>query len=486
MPNWKNQLILAIALFGLGSGAYWLEYTHRPKVEEREEQAKKIFDLKEKQIASIRVQNGAKAFVLGCADLAKKQCRPGDNSKWSLTAPAATAGDDSNANALVSSLNNLTPTDTIALQDETPEKRAALLKEYGLDAASRAAGRRITVELEGGASQAVSLGGPHPIGEGIFALREESGKPDETRVYVIPGYFKTNFERDLTFWRNKKLFEFAAADVESFWFKGAKGKVNAEKKDGNWSLESAGERNVPGDSESIDALLSAAAYLVAKDFVTDPKAAAGAQPSYELSLALKAAAGAPAPKVIQLHLSQKAAESKTAKPRLFARASTLSDLVELDPTSQDRLDKGLKDLRQAKLLTSLERYSIKRLEVSGPALGATPLVLVTQGGGWAYEPKGAEVNPDKVQALLEKLSGNRIKEFLKQPAVEAGATHVILGDEKTPAKRHLIFWKKGNDLFAKDLTAGRAEIFKVDAAVGDELPRSRTQFDKTQPEKKTP
>ncbi len=480
MPNWRNQLYLALALFVLGSAAYWLEFTHKPATEEKEERAKKVFDLKDRQIGSITVQGDGKSFELRCLDADKKQCKPGDNSRWELVAPIKTTADDSNANALVSSLNNLNPSETIPLKDESPEKRATLLKEYGLDPESQKTARKVTLSVD---SEPVSivLGATHPIGEGIFALRSAGGKIDETLVYVIPGFFKTTFDRDATYWRNKKLFDFAAADARSFRIEGSKGKIEGIKKDSDWSLSGPGEKDLAGDTESIEAFLSAVSYLTARDFVTEAKAK-GAKPAGKITIDV-AAPGSKEPKTFSLALSEIAGANPKDKGsrRLFAKASTQSELVELEPGAKERLDKGLKDLRQTKLISSLERYSVKRLEFWGGELGKEPLVIVSKDGKWSYEagsPASKEVSGDKVQALLEKLSGNRVKEFLNQAGEEAKALHIVLGDEKNPKKRHFIFWKKGADLFAKDMSSSRKEILKVDPTIASELPTQRTQFDK--------
>src|SRR3712207_7765219 len=46
---------LAAALFVLGSGAFYLEYKHKPKKEEAEEESKKPFVLKDKAVENLRL-----------------------------------------------------------------------------------------------------------------------------------------------------------------------------------------------------------------------------------------------------------------------------------------------------------------------------------------------------------------------------------------------------------------------------------------------
>ncbi|MCM2276503.1 MAG: DUF4340 domain-containing protein [Oligoflexia bacterium] len=474
--NWKRQAVLAGVLFGLGTAAYWLEFRHRPKQEAEEEASKKAFQLKDEQVQAIRISDGVRTIAFACSDLAAKLCKPGDNSKWEITAPLKVKADEANVNGLLSTLNHLTPTDTIDLREETPEKRAALLKEYGLDPQSRNApgARKVEVQIQGKEPATLTLGQPHPIGEGIFATF------DENRVLVIPSHFKANLEHDLTYWRNKKLFTVAAHEISAFELEGGKaGKLKATRKDGQWSLD-AGKETLVGDIENIDSLLSGATFLSAKTFVSDDKADAkartalrGTRPALALSL-WKTGTDTP----ITLRLL--AAGSKQPPTRLFATLSNLDPLFELEPSSLDRLNKQLRELRLSKLITTMERFSAKRLEFSGKPLGAQPIVLANADGKWAFADK-SEADAEKVQGTLDKLSGNRIKDFLQGAAIPRGQDEGItlsLSDDQG-VKRRIAFWKAGGKLYARDLLSKRDEAFLVDTTTQDGLPWEAAFFRKT-------
>src|SRR5690349_7067473 len=94
--TWKRQAALAGSLLVLSSAAYWLEYSHKPRLEEAEEKSKKLFDLKDTQVATIRVVDGPRKFAFKCLDADTKLCKPGDNSKWQMTEPTQLRADDSN------------------------------------------------------------------------------------------------------------------------------------------------------------------------------------------------------------------------------------------------------------------------------------------------------------------------------------------------------------------------------------------------------
>ncbi len=507
--NWSKQLGLAVALFALGSAAYWLEYKHKPQTEEKEAQSKKLFTLKDSPVRSVRIASGgdgAKTFQIHCLDFDTKLCKPGDNSKWELLEPLKLKADDSNSNSLLSTLNNASVTETIDLKDETPEKRAALLKEYGLDPATRNAAsmRKITIETDK-STKVLYLGVTHPIGEGIFSALEEvpvgqkpTGKINENQIHLLPSYFKSNFEKDLTYWRDKKIMTLTASEVASFQLEGTKTKLSAERKDGQWTLKVQGPKKsvdeVVGDIENIDSMLGAVAYLSAKEFVSDNKSDAkakaalkGFKPVVSMMIQKTQGTAKEAPTPIQLTFYRQPgpkAAPKGVSPKggkLYATVSNLDPLFELDVSAKDRVDKDVKDLRLTKLITTMDRFSAKRLEFSGSPIGDKPLVLVSKDSKWIHESDKSESVETKVQSFLDKMSGNRIKEFLSGSAIPTGEAEGVkftLGDEKGGIKRQVLFWKKDTKLFARDLLSKRAEAFLIDPAIQADIPWIGSFFQK--------
>lgn len=491
--SWVRQLALAVVLFLLGSFAYWMEYQHKPKKEKEVEQNKKVFQLSSLPVKSIQITQGDQSIELNCLDFSAQLCKPEDQSKWELAQPIKVKADDSNVNSLLSAANHINASEIIDLSTETAEKRAELLKEYGLDAASRASQppRRFTIETEKG-KWTLHLGLAHPIGEGIFALLEQPGTSETNRVYLIPSYFKANFEHELNHWRNKKLLTLASHEIETFSLESKKaGKIQGIRKDGNWTLKAQGKEQA-GDIENIDSLLAGATVLSAKSFASEnngnPKAASilkGMQNILTLTLTKPQGAEKQAPTPIVLKLFAKAG-SPNSKDSIYATVSNVDPLFELEPNAKDRLDQGMKDLRLAKLITSMERFSAKKLSFSGKPLGSEPVVLVNTDGKWVIEKTKADVQPEKVQTLLEKLSGNRIQDFISSSAAKGSPKEGIeltLSDEKNDAKRRFVFWKNEGKLYAQDLlkvSHGKPEeVLVVDSSIQDGLPWAADFFKKS-------
>lgn len=517
--SWKRQLVLSLFLFLLGTGVYWLEFKHKPKKENLAELSKKVFPLKDVPVQSIRILDSKSSFELSCNDMAAKLCKSGDQSKWELKVPLKVKADDSNSNSVLSTLTNLTSTEVIDLREETSEKRTTILKEYGLDLASRksATMRKIAIKTDKDESTAY-FGSTHPIGEGIFVIvgkgnPESDGVVDDSKVFLVPSYFKSNFEHDLTYWRDKKIITVAAHEIQSFKLTGSKVTLSAERKEGQWVLKT-GKEELAGDIENIDSLLAGVTTLSAKGFRFENKTEVaavtflkGAKKILGLSLQKQAGADKSVPAPFELAFYQKGLGPEDSKKpgaktkekpmergkpgekpsasdvKYFAVVSNLDPLFEMEGSSKDKIDKSLKDLRLTKLITSMERFGAKRLEFSGSPIGPTPLIFTQKDGKW-LNAENKEPNKDKILDTLDKLSGNRIKDYLTGSAIPTGENEGLkftLGDDKSEKKRQIVFWKKGNDLYARDLLSIKKEALLVDSTIKDALPWDGNFFNSNEP-----
>jgi len=476
--NWRRNLALTLGLGALSFTVLWYEFSYKDRRQETDEASKKLVNLKAEPLAELAIADGKKRVVLSCADVAAKLCKPGENSKWDLLEPLRTKADDNNANALLSAVQNVTATDAIDLAQDSAEKRALLLADYRLDERSRKRPQALSARFKFASGKTVELhfGDTHPVGENFFAAITRDGKFEDHRVYLLPTYFKTNFERDLGYWRDKRVTSLTAAEVLSFRLESSKTKLSAKRTEnqpgGAWLLSGRDTKggiarnDVPGDADAIDGLLNALGFLNAKGF---PPASdlAGAKKSVTIETTTKAAR--------QFSFFEK---KKGTQSRHFLRVSGQDPVYEIDPASRDRFDKALKDLRNTRLIGPTERFGLKRIEIEGPEIGPEPWSIVQADGKWQTRlatGKLEPVNHSKVQAMLDRLSGNRIKEFL--PSAKAtrlspkdAITLKCYGDSATPL-RTLAFWRgKAKELFAQ---AQGDEVWLVDSSVTDSLPWTR-------------
>jgi hypothetical protein len=490
LKNWKKQIGLTLILVALGSAVLWDEFKRRPAKETAEENSKLVFQLKDTSLKSIRLTDGQREVLFECTDETGKLCKSGDQTEWKMSAPLKLKADSSNVNALVSTLGHLNPSSTIDLKEETATKKDQLLKQYGLtpDALKKAPQVEVTT-TEG--SIHLYFGDTHPIGNGIFAIKAN----DDSKVFLIPTYFKANLERDLTYWRDKKLFSVKPHEIASFEARGSKGSYSVEKTDGKWSIKLNGKpggkspmekTEVTGDADSIDALLSSALYLSAKSFPTDQKDSPSAKavlkgysPALTLQFQMK-------PETKSDPISLVLYRKGNQNDKILATVSTLDPLVELESSTLGRLEKAPKDLRLTRLMTTMDRFSTKRVEFKSNALG-TPLTLISKDGKWQKEndsqkESSQDLLSKKAQTVLEKLSSHLVQDFLTASSAPAhdpkDELTLIVGNDKEPAQHQFAFWKKGESLYAKNLAVQSGEVYLIDPKVSEALPWAPEFFQK--------
>lgn len=517
--SWVKQFVLALALVVLGTFAFWLEYKHKPAEEALQAANKKVlskYDFKALNIQSLEIGDGNATFHFDCED---KECKAGNNSKWKMTLPLQTRAEDSNVNGMISAMTQLDSTEIFELKQETPEKRAALIKEYGLakETLGTAFVRKVGLKTNQG-QMVVYFGNPHPISQDIFAAVEEtgpndkpSGKIDENKIYLIPSHYKSYFGHDESYWRDKRIVNFSGSEVESFEINRKKVNSNESPKDlsqekifsvsrsgKDWMIK-VGKSEYPGDPENIDTFLNTMTYLNAKSFVSNSKTDAqakaalkGTKPVVTLVVRRK---GAPDPIAFEVvekpsstpdmkekgHAKVIEKKLKDEEARIFVTLNNADPVYELVNADQGKLNKSLKDLRLAKLLSTSDRFAVKKILVEGIPVGQ-PLSIVMKDGKWAFESEKTELNTEAVQKTLDRISGNRIRDYLKGSAIASGENQgikVTLSDEKGAIKAKIAFWKNKNVLYARDLNSQRTEeAFLVDSTVMDGLPWEHSYFSK--------
>lgn len=518
---WKNQALLALLLAGLGGLLFWYEGSHKPKKEKQEELSKKVATLEDKALQEVSYVFEGRQFTFQCAEKAPQTCKTSETPTWNVLASVSghattLTGDKSTINQLVAALNALQGDETINLKNEPADKKAALLKEYGFSEEARKDPQQAQIQIKtSDGSLGIYLGVEHPVEPKIFVATSQNGTFDDSRVFILDKGFRSNFQKDLSYWRDKTLVTVSPNEINKFEYSAKTGSFTGSKVDGHWTLQSQGQE-FPGDPETIDNLISTITSLKAQEFVAekkeDPaalKAKQGANPFLKLSLYYTVnASPPPAEKEKKVDLKSEKITfdffEKTLPPtqtgplpknpknsaekyagrspvdKLYASLSTLSPFYEISAGSKDRLKKTVKDVRLAKLMTSLERYSAKKLQFKGKSLGETPLVYSYEDSKWKEDQKSADVtDSDKIQKLLDKLSGNRIQEFLNDSKItrdEAHGLELSLLESDGKEKRKYFFWQKSGKLYAKDLLSGRKETYQLDSTLIEGLPWKRDHF----------
>jgi len=469
-PQYKVQLSLAAALLVISSAAYWYEYSKAPKEEEKSNEEKKPLNLKGLNIGSITLEKGGKKITLNCLDLNQNQCKAGDNSHWELTVPLKFKADDAMVSSLVSTLNNLRPTTTLDLKDETPEKRKKLLTDYKLDADSRAKKEMIsaTLETQNKETFQIFFGEKHPLEEGYFVLVAKKGIPDESKVYVLPTFQMTAMDQPPNHFRNKQLLTLSQTNVKEVIVSG--GKKNPKglqlKKEGvNWNLILNGQSS-PGDNDAIDGLISGAIFLNAKGFAADKK---------DDPLGKSSLLGAK--KIIELKLKtekdeqtltlfeRKFKDGKKEASQAFAVVSNLDPVFEVDTTNLDRLDKDPKELRFSRLIPTMGRFDLQWIEVDGGK--KFKQTILKKDGIWKLD--GKDFENAKLDTLLDRLSTAIIDAYPEKSITPVEPqVRMSFGTKPGERKYDFILFQKEGKLWAQNENSATKETFQLK---GDLLPQ---------------
>lgn len=477
--HWRLPLLLATLLFILSSAAFWFEFRRKPDSQRAAESSKKVFDLSQPGSAEkIRLMSSQKrALTLTCLDQSSGLCRAGTSARWQMTEPNTLKADDSNVQSLVSSLNNLIPKDSFSIQDEPPEQRPALLRQYGLDSSQRSGAPQISVTDHSGRSRTLYLGEKHPMGETRFASVLE-GNAEPEQILLLAAEFGTEIEKPLSHWREKRFIPRVASDLSSVTLlEGGRRLVatrSLSQSSTGWVIRTrsgAQEIEVPGDIENVDSWIAGITFLSAEGFLSEKKESPeGRKILSGTRVLLKFELSSPDQKPFHFEVREK----RTTKERsLIAVAESLDPIFQLDQEADTRLSKKLSDLQLSKLLGSLDRFNTRRITLESESFGQKPIVLQSDSSGsrWTREGDSSELKASIASTLLEKLSGNRVIGFPKPEAVEPkSALRIELKGEKDELLRDLKFWKSGTKLFAQDLKLKSERVLELDAALSKDLP----------------
>ena len=272
---WLRLIILLATLTVIGTFTLWYEFEHKPTTEIKQENEKKILPLADKNIASVEITGKKNRFIIICAETENKNlCQADKNAKWEIQFPKKLTADSNKLRSILSALKGLDAVEKIDLSKESSLKKKALLKSYHLDEESLKNDKRneITLKLEDGNTYSIFLGQKHPITFQYFLLLKSNDNLDTNTVYLVSAAIEKHFEQTLTFWRDKKIFDFQSNQIQSFTLLFDKDSFQGNQKSNRWildSFKSSTLKNIEGDAELIERYLSSLSYLNTREFHPD-------------------------------------------------------------------------------------------------------------------------------------------------------------------------------------------------------------------------
>lgn len=222
-------LLSAVAVLAILGGLVWWSNKHPQTASSSTTPATpKIIAVDQKQIEGIRLAKpGSDPIEL--ANLA---------GSWEIAKPMPMHADQDAVNMLASSLATLNA-------DRLIDEKASDLKQFGLDMPTE----EVDVTLKGGKTDKLLLGSDTPAATGTYAKLE--GDP---KVYTVPTYTKTSFDKSVSDLRDKRLLTFNQDKLTSFTITGKGPTVEfAKNAQGDWQITRP--KPMRADSLTVDDLV---------------------------------------------------------------------------------------------------------------------------------------------------------------------------------------------------------------------------------------
>lgn len=368
--------------------------------------------------------------------------RSGDT--WAIVDPIMAPADDSELNAIASSLA------TIDVQ-RVVEEQAADLAAYGLQSPAIAVAFRAKGQA---AERRIALGEKAPAGGGLYARLADS-----PRVFLIGAFLEATFNRNTFALRDKTILKFDRTKVDAFEFASGSDRVRLAKSGADWNIVApiAARADYAAVEGTLERLASARMQGITANEAANLASYGLASPSTTISIST---GGTP----VTLTLGA------TDNAVVYARDSTRPLVFTVAPTLKTDVVKPANEFRR-KDAFDFRSFTATRVEVRR---GTDTLVAVkakaADGKDVWKNGAGKDLDAMKVDDLLTKLSSLRAVSFepgthptLKAPALTVTAAFASRTETLT-------FGREG-----ADATAARADepgYIRLDANAFDDAVKS--------------
>jgi hypothetical protein len=446
MRGLRSTIALIIVLAGLGAYIYFVTWK-TPEGDAAKKTDKVFAGVQADKIEELRITSAG-----GDATTLKK-----DNGTWQVMQPVTAKADETEVSGITSALASA---DVVRVIDENPSN----LNEYGLS------NPRIEVDFKAAGDKdyrKLLIGEKSPTGADMFAKRN-----DEKRVFLIPAFQEATFNKDTFALRDKVVLKFDREKVDGVEVS-ATGKSLAMAKDGaEWRLKKPVETKA--DYGSVEGLIGRVQTIQMKSIVADEATPADLKkyglekPEATVNISTGSARAT-------LLVGGKASDTT-----VYARDASKPAVVTVESALMDDLKKGADDYRR-KDLFEFRAYNATHVELKRG--NDTVVFERVKGQGenaqdkWRrVSPNPADLDRDKVDAMLAKLANMRATSFVEgknglSPALEV---HVKFDDGKK--EERLTFVKDGADVLA--LRPGEPGAAKADAADLTETMKSLDELGK--------
>jgi hypothetical protein len=360
--RFRNTLILALLLLGLGAYLYFVE---SKQIAEEAKKAK-LVDFNPDDVTALTLTYPDREIAL------EKSA-----GAWRLSKPLQTAADDITVKNLLRAVADAELKKTI---DEPPQD----LAPFGLappEVVVKIATKDTTLpDLKVGKTTSVSFS--------TYVQRGDQGK-----IYLTPSAFRSGMDKQVKDLRDKKIVDFKEDDITRVALRGPDGDVIVAKADGNWMIEQP--TSLRADGNAVRTLLSTVRNMRATEFASDAPSDAdlvnyGLQDP-QRQLVLTAANGAETRVLV----------GKETDQGLYLKAGDRPTAFIVGKWASRDLSKGVNDLRD-KTVLSFDPGAATAVDVTRSDGGL--FTLQSKDGKWSLADSDQAVDDGAVMAYVGTLS----------------------------------------------------------------------------------
>lgn len=434
MRGLRTTIALIVVLAGLGGYVYFVTWKLPEGGDTSKKQEKVFAGLDASKIEEVKV-----APASGDATTIKK-----DGGSWQITTPLTAKADDGEMSSITSALTSAEVTRVV---DENPTN----LNEYGL------LNPRIEVDFKAGGDKdyrKLLIGEKTATGGDLYAKRN-----DEKRVFLIPAMHDTTLNRTTFDLRDKTLLKIDRDKVDGLEVTAGGKTLVLAKESSDWKIKKPLETKA--DFGAAEGLVGRLQTLQMKSIAADAPTPAD----------LKKFGLDKPDATVNLNSGSSRATlvvgGKAAEGTLYARDTSKPAVVTIESTLLDELKKGADDYRR-KDLFEFRPYNATRIELSRN--GQTIVLDRQKGQGentpdkWHRATPAGDIDKDKMDGLLSKLSNMRASSFVESTAktgLDKPALTVTVKFDEGKKEEKVTFGQAGSDVFA--LRTGEPGAAKADS-----------------------
>lgn len=189
--KFKSTIILAVIFIGLFAYVYLYEVIGEREKKEAEEEAKKLINIKGQDYYTIVIERPDVKITF-----------QKERDVWWIDTPIKYRADDSNVSSLTYYIGNA--------------KNDGEVAETGKDSVSYGLGpprMKLYVLDQKSIIDSLLIGDKSPVGNHVFARQSNTG-----RIFLTDYYLSEQMEKDLSYYRNKRVLEFQRGDASRMVF----------------------------------------------------------------------------------------------------------------------------------------------------------------------------------------------------------------------------------------------------------------------------